>query len=349
LEGQFYRSLAITITLLAIGIFIVTPTAESFAHSDAFVPSLLGAIGTYALGTTINGWRNGRIEPLLRGFSRTFDREEQPVRYWASLGWNAALGCALLAGSVGTVHYNKVLRCDDSDDKGLLTEALEACDTLLAQDGLGEETRADLLAARGRVHDRLGADARALADYSAALDLEPNDSYALYNRAMIYARMGDLQRSIEDLDASLALRPDNLEAYFNRGLAFLDTGRPNKAIDDFTTLYERNPDHPYALANRGIAYAWTGNDRLAERDFAKLHPGDPGWPVVLRGRAVLAMDRQDYDRVIEQLSQALVLDPNDLFALRMRADAYWKTGQQDLARDDDDRSMKLEDGSRALP
>lgn len=273
-EGYFYRSLAISITLVAVGMFIFTPAAESFARSDAFVPSLLGAIGTYALGTTIHGWRNGRIEPLLRGLSRTFDREEQHLRYWASLGWNAVLGCALLAGSAGIVHENKTLRCDDSEDKGLLTDALEACDTLLAQEGLGEESRADLLAARGRVHHRLGADSRALADYSAALDLEPNDSYALYNRAIIYTRMGDLQSSIEDFDATLALRPDNQEAYLNRGLAFLDTGRPDKAIDDFTALYEGNPDHPYALANRGIAYAWMGNDGLAERDFAKVHPGE---------------------------------------------------------------------------
>lgn len=46
--------------------------------------------------------------------------------------------------------------------------------------------------------------------------------------------------------------------------------------------------------------------------------------------------------VIEHLSQALALDPDDLFALRMRADAYWQTGQQDLARDDDDRVMNFE-------
>lgn len=160
-EGHFYRSLAISLALVAVGIFIFTLTAENFARSDAFFPSLLGAIGTYALGATIQGWRNGRIEPLLRGLSRTFDREEQPARYWASLGWNAILGCALLAGAAGIAYESKVSRCDDSEDKELLPDALEACDTLLAQDGLSEESRADLLAARGRVHHRLGADSRA--------------------------------------------------------------------------------------------------------------------------------------------------------------------------------------------
>ena len=57
---------------------------------------------------------------------------------------------------------------------------------------------------------------------------------------------------------------------------------------------------------------------------------------------MLAMQRRDHGAVIEHLSQALELDPNDTFALRMRADAYWETGELDLARDDDDRVMALE-------
>jgi Tfp pilus assembly protein PilF len=54
------------------------------------------------------------------------------------------------------------------------------------------------------------------------------------------------------------------------------------------------------------------------------------------------MQRRDHASVIDHLSQALDLDPNDAFALRMRADTYWETGQRELARDDDDRFMELE-------
>lgn len=341
-DKQLYRSLAIVVGLLAVGVFIFTPFAERFARSEAFVPSLLGVVGSFALGTVFRGWRSGRIEPLLRGFSRTFDRDEQPVAYWASLGWNAVLGGALLAGSAGIVHDNATLRCDDTEGQVPLAEVVEACDAMLAEDGIGENRRAYLLAARGRVYHRLGSNVRALADYSEVLELKPKDSYTLYNRGLIYGLMGDKQHAIEDLSASLALRPENDEAYLNRGNAYLDMGMLENAIEDFTTLHERDPDHPYALADRGIAYAWMKNGTLAERDFARVHAGDPGWPVVLRGKAVLAMHRQDHAKVIEYLSQSLALEPDDVFALRMRADAYWKTGQQDLARDDDDRTMKLE-------
>lgn len=339
-----YRSLAVLAGLLAVGIFIFTPLAEDFARSDAFAPILLGAIGSYALGTTIGGWRNGEIEPLLRGLSQTYQRDGQPKRYWASLVWNAILGCALLAGSLGVAHDNYSPRCEEDDtyEEEALAEALKTCNAILAEEGLNDERRADLLGARGRVHHRLGNNNSALTDYSKALDQDPRDSYALYNRGIIYSRLGDLPRSIDNLSASLALRPDNDEAYLERGNAYLNIGKFKEAIEDYTTLHERDRDHPYALANRGIAHAWLGNRELAERDFGKVRAADPGWPVVLRGRAVLAMHQQDHRRVIEYLSQALELDPDDAFALRMRADAYWETGQHDLARDDDDRLMELE-------
>lgn len=339
---QLYRCLAMLAGLLAVGIFIFTPLAAQFARSDFFLPSLLGACGSYALGTVVSGWRNGRVEPLVRGSSKKYERDVQPVGYWASLGLNAALGCVLFAGSFGAIRDNINPRCEDPANEAGRAAALEICTTMLAEQGLDQERRAELLGDRGLIYHRMGDNSRALADYSEALKLDPTDSYALYNRAIIYSRMGDPQRSIQDLNASLKLRPDNDDAYWERGNAYFDMWRLEDAIKDYTTLHNRDGDHPYALADRGIAYAWLNNRELAERDFATVRDGDPGWPVVLRGRALLAMRRKDYRRVIAYLSKALALDPKDDFALRMRADAYWETGELDLARDDDDRVRALE-------
>ena len=92
----FFRSLAVVAVLIGIGIFAFTPQAEQFAKSQWFVPALAGAFGSYAIGTLIPGWRNGSIEPLVRGISESYSRDTQPKRYWASLIWNGVLGIALL-------------------------------------------------------------------------------------------------------------------------------------------------------------------------------------------------------------------------------------------------------------
>lgn len=341
-QKRLFVSLGILAGLLGIGIFAVSPQAEEFAKSKWFPPVLLGGVGSLALGTLLPGWRTGEIKPLIRGVSQSCSKEEHPKRYWASLVWNAMLGTALLVSSVGITYNNVTPDCDDEGDRPSLLEALPTCDAMLAKQDIGESQRADLLGSRGRVLHRLGNNERALIDYSAALEIDPKNSYTLYNRAIIHKRLGNLPQAIEDLDASLTLRPDNDDAYLKRGLAYLDLARYEEAIGDFTRLHERDPDHPYALANRGIAYAWLGDEKNAERDFGWFDRDDAAWPVILHGRALTAFNRQDFRTAIRHLSEALEINPDDYFALRMRSDAYWEIGERDLAQDDDDRSMALE-------
>lgn len=58
--------------------------------------------------------------------------------------------------------------------------------------------------------------------------------------------------------------------------------------------------------------------------------------------AEFAIERGDYDAAIQLSSQALELDPTNRFALRLRAEAYWKTGQEALSKADDDRVRAIE-------
>ncbi len=333
--------LALLTGLLAIGGFAFTEWAENLARSEWLAPAFLGAIGSYALGTVVPGWRNGEIEPLIRGSFKSYSRGEQAKRYWASLIWNGAIGLAFTAGSFGTLYGNSKPACDDNGNEKELFEAVATCNAMLADHDLGVEKRAELLGDRGRVHHRLGNNHLALLDYSKAIELEPGDSYALFNRALIHRELRDLPNAIKDLDASLAVRPENDRAYLERGLANLDYGRFEKAVEDFTLLDNLVPDHPYALANRGLAYAWMDDELNAQDDFRRVGKNQPGWVVVLHGKAVLARNRQNHRESIDYLSQALEIDPDDYFALRLRADAYWEIGEKDLARDDDDRSIAL--------
>ena len=333
--------LALLTGLLAIGGFAFTEWAENLARSEWLAPAFLGAIGSYALGTVVPGWRNGEIEPLIRGSFKSYSRGEQAKRYWASLIWNGAIGLAFTAGSFGTLYGNSKPACDDNGNEKELFEAVATCNAMLADHDLDVEKRAELLGDRGRVHHRLGNNHLALLDYSKAIELEPGDSYALFNRALIHRELRDLPNAIKDLDASLAVRPENDRAYLERGLANLDYGRFEKAVEDFTLLDNLVPDHPYALANRGLAYAWMDDELNAQNDFDRVGKNQPGWVVVLHGKAVLARNRQNHRESIDYLSQALEIDPDDYFALRLRADAYWEIGEKDLARDDDDRSIAL--------
>jgi len=329
-------SLVIILSLVALAVFIFTPAAARFARSAIFVPALLGALGTFALGSVANGFFTGRITPLARGFSNTYERETQPRRFWASLTWTAVLGCAMLALAPEVHQDQRDDQCSNYGDRHSPREQLEACNALLA-DGTSADRLADLLGRRGIAYHDLGEFNRALRDYSRAIDLDPEDSYSLYNRAVIREHLGDLPGAVEEYNASLRLRPDNEDAYFNRGLIFLNVGAFDMAVSDFTRAYELDPEDRTSLANRGIAYAWK-NDRVrAEADLAAVEAADPLHPVVLRGPAILALQQGNRQEAAALLTAALQRDPTDSWALGMRASTYWQLGLHDKARDDDDR------------
>lgn len=59
----------------------------------------------------------------------------------------------------------------------------------------------------------------ALADYSAAIAVEPGNCYALYNRGITHDRLGAYAAAVKDFSAALALDSTNADFYHNRGFS----------------------------------------------------------------------------------------------------------------------------------
>lgn len=338
---QLIRNSIILVGLAALTVFIFTPAAEKFARSPEFLPILMLGFSAFALFSTVDGLLRGRIEPLSKGSLGPYERETQPKRFWASLSWNTTLGGLFAWLAFVTIGQAGEERCYDRRTAYTPQEELAACNELMARRGNTREERADILAARGYAYHRMGEYRKALADYDHAIGLDPADSYSLYNRGLIHQRIGDWRKALADYSASLKLRPNNAEGYLNRGLTFLDTGSFDNAIADFTRLHELKPDNQWALANRGLAYAWKGNRPAAERDFAAATAIDPSNLVVLHGKAVISSQSGDMRASVGYLTEALQLDPTDAWSLRMRADLYWRLGEKEKSRDDDDRLWQL--------
>jgi len=73
---------------------------------------------------------------------------------------------------------------------------------------------------------------RALADYEAAIEIEP-DVYTYNAHAAIVASLGKLEDAIGEYDEAIALDPDYPESYFNRGYAYKRVGEVERAVADF--------------------------------------------------------------------------------------------------------------------
>jgi tetratricopeptide (TPR) repeat protein len=74
----------------------------------------------------------------------------------------------------------------------------------------------------------------ALLDYTKAVELDPKNYFPLYNRSMLYIKMGDQDKAIADCDTIInTLDLQYHWVYYNRGVAYTKKQMYDNAIADF--------------------------------------------------------------------------------------------------------------------
>lgn len=348
-SGQLVRSLAILGTLAALSVFIFTAAAVQFASSPTFWPILMVACGAWALATVARGFSKGRVLPFAQGFYNTYERQSHPRRFWASMGWNALLGCLLLwlAFQMNEQAAVQALedRCYHAKNAYSPQEELSACNQLIGERGRRDKDMASLVAARGSAYFRLGDYRHAMIDYTKAIRLDPDDSSSRFNLGLVDEQLGNKAGAIANYSAAIRAGADDADAYFNRGLILLDSGKLDEAVADLSRAHELKPNDPFPVANRGIAYAWKRDPARAKQDFAAARALDPSNTVMLRGEAILSMNAGDMQAAVRNLTAALKSEPGDRWTLRMRAKAYLQLGKEEESYADKDELWRLSKNS----
>ena len=165
---------------------------------------------------------------------------------------------------------------------------------------------------------------------------------ALVEQGIAKAELGQYQEAIADYDAALGLDPDHVEAWINRSLAQIRLGRYAEAIADYDAALGLDPDNAWALNYRGWAKAQLGRYAEAVADYdAALHlDPDNAWALNQRGRAKAQLGR--YAEAIADHDAALRLDPDDVWTLNYRGQAKAQLGRYAEAIADYDAALRLD-------
>jgi tetratricopeptide (TPR) repeat protein len=83
---------------------------------------------------------------------------------------------------------------------------------------------------------------KAVADYTSAIELDPQYAKAYNNRGNARASLGDEERALQDYDTALELDDSLVLAYFNRGLIHYRLGEYEDAIADLGMYLELVPE-----------------------------------------------------------------------------------------------------------
>ena len=118
-----------------------------------------------------------------------------------------------------------------------------------------------------RLNDE-GKYAEAIADYTKAIELDPNYAIAYNNLGNPYHNLNKYEKAIEYYTKAIELDPKYAIAYSNRGNSYYGLKDYEKAIADCTKAIELDHKNVYAYRNRAKAYRATGQIELAEADEA---------------------------------------------------------------------------------
>lgn len=180
---------------------------------------------------------------------------------------------------------------------------------------------------------------KAIEEYTRALEIKPDFETAYINRALAYAGKKDYERAIADCTKAIELNPNDADSYVHRGYVHQEKNDLDSAILDFSKAIAIEPKNEEAYFRRGSAYFDKRDNDRALADFViciEIKP-DSGRAYYGRGRVYVRKD--DSERAIADFTKAIAINPND-------AEAYFYRG---LAYDHEkDFEMTIADYTKAI-
>jgi tetratricopeptide (TPR) repeat protein len=182
----------------------------------------------------------------------------------------------------------------------------------------------------------------AIAQYTKAIELNPEYTEAYYHRGQAYNAIAEkptqypsfnvancLDQAISDLSRAIELKPGYCEATYYRGLAYSKRGEYDAAIADYSRIIESDykgyPPINLRYETRGKAYLKTGQYDNAISDFSKIIELLPKASAAYASRGIAYMRKGEYDLAIIDLTEGIEsrFDPSDRFKYLWYQDADW--------------------------
>lgn len=178
---------------------------------------------------------------------------------------------------------------------------------------------------------------------------EPIRSRAVahFNRGYEWQAKGDLDRAIADYGAAIELDPRYGSAYHRRGMAFHDKGDLDRALTDQTMAIRIQPT-PGAYTSRGDVWREKRDIDRAIVDYGEAIRLDAKSVAAFHRRGLAWREKDEIDRAISDHTSAIRLDPNHADAYKSRGMANFEKGEFLSAASDLLHAVEIKDDAYAM-
>lgn len=215
-------------------------------------------------------------------------------------------------------------------------------------------TQPDSYCQRGLANQFLGKDNAAIADYTTALNAEPDDVETLIRRGQSFARIGDHASAIQDFTRAIHKNENDHEARYWRAISRAAEGKLDEARSDVIKAARTAPQHPRYHILMAEFNQRSGEMEKVIQSFNQAILLDPTDPVTYRRRGAAHAQGQNYLNAISDFTHSLELYPAQMDVLVQRGQAHLKSDQVGLALEDfelalthNDRLVKAYSGRAA--
>ncbi len=196
--------------------------------------------------------------------------------------------------------FGASMKNHDDCGAGAADRVITACTRIIKDRSETQQARATAHVNRGLARQHQGQRYKAMVDYTAAIQLNPNDPLAYSNRAILWHEKQDFDRAIADLTEAIRIDPmprsdqpvpGSVNLHYNRGLAWRAKGDLDRALADFDRAISLDPKDAEAFYQRALVHYL---HREFERAIADMTEA-----------ASLAPDNPDISAMLEDLKQGL--------------------------------------------
>ena len=226
---------------------------------------------------------------------------------------------------------------DATDD----ARAIQECTQLIEAGGLSNPDLASAYNVRAIAYSHTGQTDLAIQNYTAGLQLYPQEPALLSNRGKLYEGIGLYDKALADVNLAMQGMPNDADLYIERGTIHDGMRQYPQAILDYTSAYRLDNSDDFSLPTTGMAHRGKGEYAAAILYFSAQLDLKPGDADALGERGDCYNHTGQYDLAIADFNQAIALTPLDAYNYTCRAESNVGKGEYALALQDNDQAIQV--------
>ncbi len=238
----------------------------------------------------------------------------------------------------------RIARGQAFEKAGDHTKAVAEFTAALALDPANDEVLFD----RAYSYDLMNEYDRAIADYSKLIALNDNNAAVRGNRAMDYARQSKFELALADMDRAVEIDPDSTDHHFQRAHVLFAMQKYDRAALDFGSIIAKQKDNAEAYTGRCGAYHELGRDQAALPDCNKAISLTPNISRLYLMRAQIRHALGDDFGGNQDTAKAAQIDPKLTQPGGLWRPMVTKNGKETAAKDVPPMIRSLTEGGRAV-